>query len=315
MNPSCHWQRSTSALPEVFVVCGPTGSGKSETAVQVAEALRDTEIVGVDAYQVYRGMEVLTAAPTREQRARVPHHLVGCADPCLPMSAFEFAGLARDALEDIRGRGKRALLVGGSGLYLATIFGAAGDAPPSDPALREKLEALPLDELVRRLETLDPVAAAHIDRANPRRVVRALEVCLVTGSTFSSLRADWGSGGADTLRAAYPPGVVLAPERDRLAARIRARAEAMLDAGAPEEVRALGATVGVTASQAIGFHEIRQMLEGVIDRSACVEAIAARTRRYARRQMTWFRNKLPFPQIPPTADALIEAMTSARVPL
>lgn len=292
----------------VFVICGATGIGKSELAVQVAEMFGDTEIVSVDAYQVYRGMEVLTAAPTAKQRARIPHHLIAEIDPGIAMSAVDFAKLSRHSLQGVLERGHRALVVGGNGLYLAALFGAVGEAPPSDPALRSQLEAKPLGELLDQLEELDPVAAQRIDRSNPRRVLRALEVCLLTGQQFSNFREDWqqkSNSAPALLHAAYPPGVMLETERDLLTERIRRRACTMLDLGAIEEVAALRGHIGTTASKAIGFQEICQLLDGKITREACIDSISQRTRQYAKRQATWFRNKTPFYKIAPSLDEIL----------
>ncbi len=294
------------------MICGPTGVGKSELAIQAAEHLGDTEIVSVDAYQIYRGMGILTAAPTPEQLSRIPHHLVGSVDPSRPMNAADYAQLARRAIRDIRTRGRRALVVGGNGLYLATLFGASIAPPPADPALRAQLEARPLQDLLAQLEHLDPIAAQRIDRKNPRRVVRALEVCLVTGRRFSDYRADWGKEKVPALVGTpYPSGVLILTERDLLAARILARTQAMFDQGAVAEVATLRRHIGNTAAMAIGFKEISQFLDGTLTREACIQAISKATRLYAKRQLTWFRNKTPFPIIPPTLDALLCAVLQA----
>ena len=187
-------------------------------------------------------------------------------------------------LSEIEARGKRPLVVGGSGLYLKFLTHGPNDLPTADPKLRAKLEALSLDELNRRLEELDPVEAARIDRQNPRYVQRALEVCLLTGRPVSEQRDSF------EIDASHLRGVVLTWEPAPLEERIRLRAKAMLEGGAIEEVAALP-NLGATAAKAIGVPEIRSYLDGASDRESCEEQIVIATRQYAKRQRTWFRRE------------------------
>ena len=249
----------------------------------------DVEIVSVDSMQVYRGMDVGTAKPTPAERAEVPHHLLDLSDPSEDFSVSRFQRAASAALAGIEGRGHRALLVGGTGLYLNAVVDGL-DVPGSWPALRAELEsqaATPagVGALYRQLAVADPPAAARIQPANARRIVRALEVTLGSGRRFSS----FGPG-----LAAYPPtrfrlaGVWL--PRPVVAARIEARYHAQLDAGFLEEARALAAgPLSRTARQALGYRELLDHLAGRTSLDDAVGAAVARTRQFARRQRMWFR--------------------------
>ena len=301
--------------PQCAIIAGPTAVGKSRVALALAERLGAAEIVNVDAYQVYRGLAVLTDAPAAAARARVPHHLVECVDPGVAMDAAAYAALARRALDDIRGRGRRALLVGGSGMYLSAIFGLLGGMPPSDPTLRADLDAKPNAELLALLDARDPLAGRRIDRHNRRRVLRALEVCLLTGQPYSSLRADWSGGRTAGGGAQFPPGVLLLRPRGELAARIARRSGWMLDNGAIEEVRALAPQPAPTAAKALGFAEIREHIAGRCSRNECRARIEAGTRQYAKRQLTWFRNRAAFPalDISGLSDDEAAAQAAARL--
>jgi tRNA dimethylallyltransferase len=268
----------------MFFLLGPTAVGKSELAVEVA--LRcDAEIVGADAFQVYKGFEVLTAAPGAELRANVRHHLVGEIPLEEKFDAARYRELALERIRDIEGRGKRVLIVGGTGLYARALARGLSEMPAADAGLREGLERLTLEELQVRYTALDPAGMTRIDRQNRRRLVRAIEVTLLAGRPFSELRADW-SGEAEP---APLPGVVLERDREELYGRIDARVPKMLKRGAVEEVR--NAEAGPTASQAIGYTEIKAMLRGEIDADDCAQAIQLRTRRYAKRQLTWLRSE------------------------
>lgn len=267
---------------DFFVLAGPTAVGKSEIAVEVAERCGG-EIVGADAFQVYAGLEVLTAKPGAQLRARVRHHLVGT----IPLAeAFDVARYRRDALRciaEIRSRGKVAIVCGGNGMYLRALSRGLAELPPVDAALRADLEAQPLAELQRRLAQLDPEGAARIDTKNPRRVIRALEVCVLTGRPFSASQQQWSAtDGA--------PGVVLVRDRAELYARIEVRTRRMFAEGVENEVAGAG-ELGPTASQTLGLREIRALLAGQIDRAACIAAIQQATRHYAKRQLTWFRRE------------------------
>ncbi|MGV3532420.1 MAG: tRNA (adenosine(37)-N6)-dimethylallyltransferase MiaA [Chthoniobacteraceae bacterium] len=266
--------------PPAFYVAGPTGVGKSEYAVSLAEAVGG-EIVGADAFQIYAGLPILTAQPSKEQRARVPHHLVAE----IPLSEnFDVAQYVRRAsarIEEIRVRGKVPIVVGGTGLYIRSLVQGMADLPNADPTVRSELEAMPLAELNRKLAKLDPAAAAAIDAKNPRRVIRALEVCLLTGKPFSSFRQEWSAMNAAVA------GVVLVREKEELRRRIDARVTEMVREGVVTEVSSAG-MMSDTARQVLGFSEIERLLRGQVTEHACTEAIRTQTRQYAKRQMTWF---------------------------
>jgi tRNA dimethylallyltransferase len=287
----------------VLAVVGPTAAGKTELALSVAERL-GAEVVSADAMLVYRGMDIGTAKPTPEERARVPHHLVDLVDPGEEFSVARFQPLARAAIAEVLGRGRLPLLVGGSGLY----FHAVVDDfvfPPTDPAVRARLEAeaaaVGLPELYRRLAATDPAAAARIQPANLRRTVRALEVIELTGRPFSSFRA-----AMDAPVSRYRLTVLgLDPGPERLAARVAERVAAMAEAGLADEVRRLaGRPLSRTARQALGYKELLDAMERGSPLDQALEQVVRRTRAYARRQLAWFRRdpRVRWSTLPPGPD-------------
>ena len=273
--------------PTPFFVCGPTAAGKSAHAVALATRIGG-EVVNADACQLYRGVDVLTAAPAAAERAQVPHHLFGILSPDEPVDAFRFRQLAVPVLEEIAGRGTVPVVVGGSGLYLKFLTHGPSPLPAGDPQLRRELDARPLAELVAELRARDPVEAARIDLANRRHVARAIEICRLAGRPASQLRDAWL--GASARAEPQLRGVLLCRPRAELHRRIAARTRAMLDGGAIAEVAQL-AHPSPTLACAIGLREIRQLLDGTLDRPACEERINAATRQYAKRQETWFRRE------------------------
>jgi len=297
----------------VFFVVGPTATGKSEIAADVATEV-GAEIVSADAFQIYRGLDLLTAKPDTGTLAKVPHHLIGTVSISEEMSAEKFRRLALQAIAEIQSRGKLAIVVGGSGLYVKALTHGLSAAPGSDPKTRSKLSKLNLDQLRRRLVDLDPESARKIDMKNRRRVIRALEICLLSGRPASEQQTGWNedvvaaavSGGRLPMRtsAATTQGVFVFHERDELYERINRRVEAMFENGVIEEARNAGA-MSETASKMIGLREIRELLDGKMsilsasrtDSSCgeqCVAAIQQATRRYAKRQLTWFRRQTNF---------------------
>jgi tRNA dimethylallyltransferase len=271
----------------LFFVCGPTAAGKSSRALEIAAEL-DGEIVNADAFQLYRGLERLTAAPPQADQRQCPHHLYGVVPPDQPMDAMAYLRRVVPVIGEILGRGKVPVITGGSGLYLKFLSHGPSPLPPGEPALRRELDALPLAELVTRLQALDPREAARTDCKNRRYVTRALEVCLLAGVPCSTLRDDWDAAA----RAREPAlrGIVIQRSRDELHQRISRRTREMLDGGAIEEVAALSAPAA-GLEKAIGYREIRRLLAGEIDRAGCAELIDAATRQYAKRQETWFRRE------------------------
>jgi tRNA dimethylallyltransferase len=283
-------------MKRAFFIVGPTASGKSELAADVAREI-GAEIVSVDAFQIYRGLDLLTAKPDASTLTKVPHHLIGTMLLQEEMNAEKYRRGASRAIDEIHSRGRLAIVVGGSGLYIKALTHGLAPLPESDPKLRENLTAMGFDELRSRLVELDSEAAGKIDMKNRRRVVRALEICLLTGKPASAQAKEWTvAEGADrddpgsTMPAA---GVFVFRDREELYARINQRVEGMFESGVIEEVRA-GGKVGATASQMIGFREIHELLDGKMSISQCIAAIQQATRRYAKRQLTWFRRQTNF---------------------
>jgi len=279
----------TSSARRHLALMGPTASGKSALALELARRLDDLEIVSVDSMQVYRGMDIGTAKPTPAEQAEVPHHLLDLADPEESYSVARFQAAARAALAAIEERGHRALLVGGSGLYVRAVVDDL-QLPGEWPTLRAELEmeaTTPAGAvgLHRRLTELDPAAAARMQPTNARRIVRALEVTVATGRPFSSF-----GPGLET----YPPidfdllGVSL--PRDVITRRVEARYASQLRLGFLEEVRALSArALSRTARNALGYRELLAHLNGHCTLDDAVREATRRTRAFARRQQAWFR--------------------------
>ena len=278
-------------MKRTFFIVGPTAAGKSEVAADVACEV-GAEIVSADAFQVYRGLDLLTAKPGPSTLAKAPHHLIGAIPLQEEMNAEKYRRAASRAVEEIHSRGKLAIVVGGSGLYIKALTHGLAPVPQFDPKLREKLNAMSSDELRSQLAELDPEAAQKIDLKNRRRVVRAVEICLRTGKPVSEVVAGVGDSGrpGSTISAT---GVFVFHDREELYARINQRVEAMFENGVIEEVQAAG-KVSSTASQMIGFREIHELLDGKMSISQCIAAIQQATRRYAKRQLTWFRRQTNF---------------------
>ena len=289
-----------------LALVGTTASGKSALAIELARRRPELELVSVDSMQVYRGMDIGTAKPTPAERAEVPHHLLDLADPSEEFTVSRFQAAFAEALAGIEGRGHRALLVGGTGLYLQAVVDRL-TVPGSWPDVRADLETeastpAGVGDLYRRLVAADPVAAARIEPANARRIVRALEVTAGSGRLFSSF-----GPGLD----AYPPtrfrmaGVWL--PREVVNARIERRYQQQLAAGFVDEVRRLAARPGGlsrTAGQALGYRELLGHLVGNGPLAPAVEEAVRRTRQFARRQRAWFRR-----------DPRITWLAAARNPL
>ena len=262
------------SLPQTILIAGPTATGKSEIALRLAGQLGG-EIISVDSMQVYRGLDIGTAKPSPADRARVPHHLIDICDLAESFDAAQFARLAHRAVAEIQSRGHVPILCGGTGLYFKAFLDGLGEAPSADAKLRAELEATPLGKLLEELRERDPAAYEKIDRKNPRRVIRAVEVLRLTGKPFSEQRADWNLGGSAFCRpkiqgrrhAVSPQTNFYCVTRssDDLRKRIDARVDAMFTRGLVDETRELlkrGLEQNKTAMQAIGYRQVVEHLRG-----------------------------------------------------
>ncbi len=270
------------------VIAGPTASGKSGLALALAKAIGGT-IVNADSMQVYRDLRVLTARPDPTEEARAPHRLFGYIDGAEACSAARWAADTKALLAET----ERPILVGGTGLYLRTLFDGIAPVPPIDPAIRAEVRALPVAEAHRRLADADPPAAARLNAADTTRVARALEVVRSTGRPLAEWQADkvGGIGGDHVVT-----GVVLTPDRAALNERIERRCETMLSDGALDEVAALVARdldPALPVMRAIGVATLADHLAGRITLDDARARLALETRRYAKRQDTWFRHQPP----------------------
>ena len=282
-------------MNRVFYLVGPTAVGKSEIAAEVARQL-NAEVLSADAFQIYRGLDFLTAKPDRDTLAKAPHHLIGAVPLSEEMNVEKF----RDAADMIIASGQALIVVGGTGLYIKALTHGLAALPAADQQLREKLERTTTEELFRSLRSLDPVCAEKIDQYNRRRLIRAVEVCLLTGKPFSGQRTEWNA-------AAPANGVLVERDRDELYARIDQRVKQMFAAGVVEEVRH-AESAGPTAAHALGLREIRALIAGEISQADCVAKIQQATRRYAKRQLTWFRGQTNFPSLNLSAHRPDEAV-------
>ncbi|MEV8337329.1 tRNA (adenosine(37)-N6)-dimethylallyltransferase MiaA [Leucobacter sp. NPDC077196] len=289
--------RERSAAPVLWAVVGATGTGKSELSLDLAERIgasgRRAEVVNADAMQVYRGMDIGTAKVPEAERRAIPHHLFDVLAPSEEATVAWYQAEARSVITEIHGRGADAILVGGSGLYVSSVI-FDFQFPPRDDALRAQLEETAdqdgVAELLARLRAIDPVTAAAVDARNPRRVVRALEVALLGGDaqvTLPATPALWHDSGGGQTRI-----VGVHAERAALVKRLDRRVERMWQAGLVREVRALlphGIRDGRTASRAIGYAQALAQLDGRITEAEAIAESQLLTRRYARRQVSWFK--------------------------
>jgi tRNA dimethylallyltransferase len=273
---------------KLLVVCGATATGKSQLAISLAHHF-DGEIVNADSMQIYRGMDIGTAKLTIEEREGIVHHLLDVLDVNQDSTVAWYQSAARAAISDIHGRGKSAIVVGGTGLYIKSILDEL-NFPDTDPIVREalekELESIGLNALFERLEKLDPAAAIAIDKANSRRVIRALEVIEITGKPFT---ANLPREASTRYPDAAQFGLVM--DREKLNERISARVDRMWDEGFVSEVEnllGLGIRQARTAQLALGYSQIIAYLEGKMSQDEAREDTKRATRQYARRQETWF---------------------------
>lgn len=301
----------------ILAIVGATGTGKSDLAIDAAEQFiasgRPAEIINADASQLYRGMDIGTAKVPLADRRGIPHHMLDVLDVTDEASVADFQVQARLTIDDIESRGAIPILVGGSGLYVSAVL-YDFQFPGTDAAVREELERRLESEgihvLARELQAADPIAYAAIDSRNHRRLIRALEVIQITGNTFGA--------GLDAQNRPWRPSVVvgLRAPREELIQRLDARAAAMFDNGLVDEVRSLitaGIERGVTASRAIGYSQALAVIHGTMTESEAVAETSALTRRFARRQVSWFsRNStITWIDAPGQASTVIELFDAA----
>jgi tRNA dimethylallyltransferase len=281
------------SYPQSLVLTGPTGSGKSQLAVEVAERL-GAEIVSMDSMALYRGMNIGTAKPTEEDRRRVRHHLLDVLEPWESANVAWWLERAADCCCDITLRGRRPLFVGGTPLYLKALLHGLFDGPPADEAIRRRLsdEAAAIGSMAlhARLAALDPVSAARLHPHDERRIIRALEVWELTSRPISEWQTQWAT--RDRPRE-DPRCLCLDLPRTELYANIDGRVNKMIEAGLEEEVRALRQLerpLSREASQALGYKEVFAYLDGQEEWDETIRRIQTRSRNFAKRQMTWFRH-------------------------
>jgi len=279
-------------LPLVAIV-GPTAAGKSALAVALARKF-GAEVLACDSTQVYRGFDIGTAKPSPEERACIPHHLIDLVEPDFPFTAAEYRARAIAALEDLDRHGRLPIFTVGTGLYLRALLEGLADAPARSEELRARLEAganaHSSQYLHRVLRRLDPEAAVRIGSRDRPKMIRAIEVCLLTGRSMTEIH----QSGRAPLEGYHPIKIGLQPPRAALYDRIERRAHTMLDRGWLEEVAGLvrgGVPLNSKPFDFIGYSELRAHLEGTITLAAAMKAITQATRRYAKRQMTWFRKE------------------------
>jgi tRNA dimethylallyltransferase len=296
--------------PRPVLIAGPTAVGKSEIALGLAGQLGG-EIISADSMQVYRGLDLGTAKPSPADRARVPHHLIDILDLTESFDAAQFARLAHQTVAEIQSRGHMPILCGGTGLYFRAFLEGLGETPPGDAKLRAELEAAPLEKLLAELRECDPVTYEKIDRQNPRRVIRAVEVIRLTGKPFSAQQSRWGKTpgkagrtllrqcpnspedqGNDEVIPSKNSFFCFVRQPEDFRKRIDARVDTMFARGLVDETRELlkrGLEQNKTAMQAIGYRQVVEHLRDERSLKETIELVKIRTRQFAKRQLTWFR--------------------------
>jgi len=279
--------KNSSAKKKILAISGPTAVGKTALAIRLAEAL-DGEIISCDSMQIYKGMDIGTAKPTREELSRVPHHMIDVVSPDKDFSCAEYKDMATEAVEDIISRGKLPIFCGGTGLYLESVLYNGGfSEAPANKEIRERLSENTPEENWKRLVEIDPEAAAKTHMNNLPRVIRALEIYDSTGIT----KTEWDRRSKEKTSEYDSRIIVLyASDREFLYDRINRRVDIMVSDGLVEEVRKLGLKSSSTAGQAIGYKEISEYFEGHLTFDEAVEKIKQASRNYAKRQQTWWRH-------------------------
>jgi tRNA dimethylallyltransferase len=278
-----------NAPSRAIFLAGPTAAGKSAVAMELCERLGG-EIISVDSMQIYQGLDIGTAKSSAADRQRVRHHLIDIVTLKESFDAAQFVRLARVAAQEIEARGRRPIFCGGTGFYFNAYLEGLGPAPPRDASIRAELAATPPPQLLEELERCDPVAFQAMDRQNPRRVIRALEVIRLTGKPFSAQRAQWSGAGqasAGMIGVTRPMG--------ELAQRIHQRVDEMFRRGLVAETESLlkqGLGDNLTAMQALGYRQVVEHLRGLRGLAETIDLVKIRTRQFAKRQLTWFRRQM-----------------------
>jgi tRNA dimethylallyltransferase len=295
---------------KLIVICGATATGKSDLAVELAQKI-DAEIINADSMQLYKGMDIGTAKITMDERKGVPHHLMDLLEVTEDANVAWYQDKARAAITDIHARGKSAIVVGGTGLYIKAILDEL-NFPDTDPVVRAELElefaTKGIAPLFERLEKLDPAAALAIDKANSRRVIRALEVIKITGKPFTA-----NLPREESSRYPYAKQFGLVMDRDALSERISARVDLMWEKGLVQEAEKLvtaGILKGTTAQRALGYAQVIAQIEGRVTEEEAQEETKRATRQYARRQETWFSRDERITWISPVQNALERILES-----
>ncbi len=273
-----------------FYICGPTASGKSSLAIALANKING-HIINADAYQVYQGLPILTSCPSLAEYAQAPHHLYEFLSISEEFNAAKYRQLALAKVKGLQSSDKPIIFVGGSGLYLKFLTHGPSPIPAGDQQLRAELETRSIEELQAQLEKIDPQSYnnSNFNRHNKRYLIRALEICLMTGQPMSQVKNTWQQKEESINKKLN--GIYLNWETPVLNNKINQRSQFMLEQGAIEEVRQSRAQASQTCRKAIGYELIEQLLDGNITQEECQETLNIRTRQYAKRQRTWFRKE------------------------
>ena len=273
----------------VIYITGATASGKSALAMRLANRLGG-EIISVDSMQVYCGLNIGTAKPSAQEQNEIQHHLIDVAQLSEAFDAAQFVSLAQQALKLIWKRGRVPIFCGGTGLYFRALIEGLGESPPSDESLRDELALMPIESLVAELRIKDPEAAKQVDLKNPRRVLRAIEVIRLTGRPYSEQRIGWNN-----VDKAPQNLFCISREVDVLNQRIHKRVDEMFNQGLVEETQTLinkGLRNNRNACQALGYRQVLDLLDGKLDLENVVHQVKTKTRQFAKRQRSWFRNQM-----------------------
>tara|TARA_B110000116_G_scaffold272342_1_gene296737 strand:- start:1857 stop:2762 length:906 start_codon:yes stop_codon:yes gene_type:complete len=269
---------------------GATGTGKSSIALSIAKNIGG-EIVNADAFQIYKGIEIVTASPESVALGQIKHHLYGALELQEDCNAALYSEMAHGQIEDISDRGKTPIIVGGSGLYIKSLTHGLSNLPPANQGLRENLNKISHEELINRLEKCDPVGASQINLKNRRYVTRALEISILADKPMSEIKNEWEKH--------HPKfnGILLHRPRQELYDRINLRVEQMVKDDLIDEIRSLPENISDTAKKAIGIQETQLHLEGKTSLEECIHSIQQSSRNYAKRQITWFKREQGFQNV------------------